>query len=229
MAAITNDPVSPSSSLLAAMNGKSNTSSGSSSSVSAAQNQFMTLLVTQMKNQDPLNPMDNSQVTSQLAQLSTVSGINTLNATVQTLLASYQSSQTLQAASMIGQSVLTPGNTMTLANGAAPFGVDVTTASGAVQVAIKNAIGTTVDTMNLGPQQVGSMPLAWDGTMASGAKAPDGQYTFSVTASTNGQPTNGASELVYGKVNSVTTGTAGVTLNVENVGAVNLSSVVQIF
>ena len=72
-----------SASLLAAMNGTSSSSSSSStSSAAAAQNQFMTLLVTQMQNQDPLNPMDNSQMTSQLAQLSTVSGIDTLNTTL---------------------------------------------------------------------------------------------------------------------------------------------------
>jgi flagellar basal-body rod modification protein FlgD len=227
MTGITNNTVPAS--LLATMNGTPNSSSGANSSVSAVQNQFMTLLVTQMKNQDPLNPMDNSQMTSQLAQLSTVSGINTLNATVQSLLASYQSSQTLQAASMIGQNVLTPGNTMTLANGAAPFGVNVTTASGDVKVAIQDATGKTIDTMDLGAQPVGSVPLAWDGLTAAGAKAPDGQYSFTVTASTDGQITKGATALAYGKVNSVTTGTAGVTLNVANIGAVNLSSVVQIF
>jgi flagellar basal-body rod modification protein FlgD len=227
MTAITNNTVPAS--LLATMNGTSNSSSSASSSTAAAQNQFMTLLVTQMQNQDPLNPMDNSQMTSQLAQLSTVSGINTLNSTVQSLLASYQSSQTLQAASMIGQNVLTPGNTMTLANGSAPFGVNVTTASGNVQVAIQNAEGKTIDTMNLGAQAAGPVPLAWDGTTSSGATAPAGNYTFTVSSSTDGQSTQGASALAYGKVTSVTTGTSGVTLNVANIGAVNLSSVVQIF
>jgi flagellar basal-body rod modification protein FlgD len=227
MSAITNNTVSPS--LLATMNGTSNSSSGGSSSVSAAQDEFMTLLVTQMKNQDPLNPMDNSQMTSQLAQLSTVSGINTLNSTVQSLLTSYQSSQTLQAASMIGQNVMTPGNTMTLENGAAPFGVNVTTAAGDVQVSIQDATGKTIDTMDLGAQAAGPVPLAWDGTMTGGGTAPPGQYTFTVNSSSDGQNTKGAAALAYGKVTSVITGTTGVTLNVANVGAVNLSNVVQIF
>ncbi|HXA46308.1 MAG TPA: flagellar hook capping FlgD N-terminal domain-containing protein, partial [Burkholderiaceae bacterium] len=166
MTAITDNTVPAS--LLAKINGTSNSSSNPNASISAAQNQFMTLLVTQMKNQDPLNPMDNSQMTSQLAQLSTVSGINTLNATVQSLLASYQSSQTLQATAMIGQNVLTPGNTMTLANGAAPFGINVTSAAGDVRVAIQDGTGKTIDTMDLGAQQVGSVPLAWNGTTSSG-------------------------------------------------------------
>src|SRR5580693_3920451 len=110
---------SVSASLMAAMNPAP--ASTATDSAAAAQNQFLTLLVTQMQNQDPLNPMDNSQMTSQLAQLSTVSGIDTLNTTLQSLVGSYQTSQTLQATSMIGQNVFTPGNTMTLASGSAPF------------------------------------------------------------------------------------------------------------
>ena len=70
----------------------------------------MTLLVTQLKNQDPLNPLDNAQVTSQLAQLSTVTGVNKLNTTLESLKASYQSSEALQAANMIGHGVLVEGN-----------------------------------------------------------------------------------------------------------------------
>jgi flagellar basal-body rod modification protein FlgD len=219
-----------SASLLAAMNGTSSSSSSSStSSAAAAQNQFMTLLVTQMQNQDPLNPMDNSQMTSQLAQLSTVSGIDTLNTTLQSLVSSSQSNQTLQAASMIGQNVLTPGNTMTLANGTAPFGLNVTTASGDVKVTIQNSSGQTVDTLDMGAQKVGTIPVAWNGVTSSGATAPAGQYTFTVSATTDGQSTSGATGLSYGEVQSVTTGASGVMLNVANIGAVSLASVVEIF
>lgn len=214
-----------SSNLLAAMNPKATTQT----SATDIQNRFMTLLISQMKNQDPLNPMDNSQVTSQMAQLSTVSGIDKLNTTLQSLMGSYQSSQTLQATAMIGHGVLTPGNSMTLANGNAAFGIDVTTAASNVQVDIQDSTGKTIDTLNLGAQSVGTVPLAWDGKTSSGTTAPDGQYTFKVSASTNGQSTDGASGLSYGQVSSVSTSSAGVTLNVANVGQVNLANVVQIF
>jgi flagellar basal-body rod modification protein FlgD len=214
-----------SNSLLAAMNPKP----GTASAASAAQDKFMTLLITQMKNQDPLSPMDNAQMTSQLAQLSTVSGIDNLNTTLQSLMGSYQSSQTLQATSMIGHGVLTPGNTMTLSSGTAAFGVNVTTASGDVQVSIQNAAGQTVDTMDLGSQPAGVVPMAWDGKTASGATAPDGQYTFKVTATTSGKTVDSASGLAYGQVSSVSTGASGVSLNVANVGQISLSDVVQIF
>jgi flagellar basal-body rod modification protein FlgD len=223
MTAISNNTVS--NSLLAAMNPAATTTS----SADAAQNKFMTLLVTQMQHQDPMNPMDNAQMTSQLAQLSTVSGIDTLNTTLQTLVGSYQTSQSLQATAMIGKSVLVPGNSMTLASGSAPFGVNVTTAAGDVKVDVQNAAGQTVATMDLGAQPVGSVPLAWDGTTSTGATAPAGQYTFTVKATTSGQSTSGATGLSYGAVSSVSTGSAGVMLNVANVGAVSLANVVQTF
>ena len=226
MTAIPNNTVS--SALMSAMNGASNSNSAASTT-QAAQNQFLTLLVTQMRNQDPLNPMDNAQITSQLAQLSTVSGVNTLNATMQSLVSSYQTSQTLQATSMIGQNVLTPGNAMTLSNGSANFGINMSTDAGDVKVTIQNGAGKTVASMDLGPQKTGTIPLNWDGKTASGGTEPDGQYTFTVSASTNGKSISSANPLSFGQVTSVSQGSSGVTLSVANVGEVNLSSVVQIF
>jgi flagellar basal-body rod modification protein FlgD len=223
MSGISNNAVS--NALLAAMNPQATTTS----TAQAAQNQFMTLLVTQMQNQDPLNPMDNSQMTSQLAQLSTVSGIDTLNTTLQSLVSNYQQSQTLQATSMIGHGVLTPGNTMTLASGSAAFGVNLATAAGDVQVAIKNAQGQTVDTLDLGAQKAGVIPLAWNGKASSGATAPDGQYTFTVTSTTDGKATDSASALTYATVQSVSSGTNGVNLNLANGSTIGMSSVVQVF
>src|SRR5690606_21641258 len=102
MTTVQNEKVSQS--LLDTMNGTRNTAK---SAAQEAQDRFMTLLVTQMKNQDPLNPMDNAQVTSQLAQLSTVTGIDKLNNTMEALIGSVQSSQSMQASSMIGRVVLT--------------------------------------------------------------------------------------------------------------------------
>lgn len=215
--------------LLAAMNGTSSSSSSATSSTQAAQNQFLTLLVTQMQNQDPLNPMDNAQITSQLAELSTVSGINTLNSTVQSLVSSYQTSQTLQATSMIGQTVFTPGNSLTLSNGTANFGVNMTTAAGDVKVTVQNSSGQTIDTIDLGAQKAGTVPGTWNGKMSNGSAAPDGQYTFTVTTSTDGKSTSSGTPLSYGEVTSVSQGTSGVMLSVSGVGEVSLANVVQVF
>ena len=89
----------------------------------------MTLLVTQLKNQDPMNPLDNAQLTSQLAQLSTVTGVNKLNTTLESLKASYQSSESLQAANMIGHGVLVEGNYVKLPGGNGILGVDLASAA----------------------------------------------------------------------------------------------------
>jgi len=124
MSTVQNNTVS--SSLLASMNPAA---AATQSTAAAAQDTFMKLLVTQMKNQDPLNPLDNAQVTSQLAQLSTVTGIEKMNTTLQSLMGSYQSSQTLQAAGMIGHGVLVAGSSLNLTNGQAPFGIDLATSA----------------------------------------------------------------------------------------------------
>lgn len=211
--------------LMAAMNPQATTTS----TAQAAQNQFMTLLVTQMQNQDPLNPMDNSQMTSQLAQLSTVSGIDTMNTTLQSLISSYQQSQTLQATSMIGHGVLTAGNAMTLSSGSAAFGVSLATSAGDVKVTIQNGSGQTVDTLDLGSQQAGVIPLAWNGMTNTGATAPDGNYTFTVTSTTNGKSTDSATGLSYGTVQSVSSGSNGVNLNLSGGGTIGLSDVVQVY
>ena len=96
-------------------------------SVQADTDKFMTLLVTQLKNQDPLNPLDNAQVTSQLAQLSTVTGVNKLNATLETLKSSYQSSEAMQATNLIGHGVLVEGKDVQLSGGKSILGVELAT------------------------------------------------------------------------------------------------------
>ena len=222
MSTVQNNTVSPS--LLASMNPAA---AATQSTAAAAQDTFMKLLVTQMKNQDPLNPLDNAQVTSQLAQLSTVTGIEKMNATLQTLIGSYQSSQTLQAASMIGHGVLVAGSSLNLNNGQAPFGVDLNTSVDDVKVTIKDASGRAVRSMDMGSQQAGMLALQWNGTTDSGAAAANGQYSFSVDAIQGGQPV-GATALAFGQVASVASSGQGVVLNVPGLGPVNLTDVRQI-
>jgi flagellar basal-body rod modification protein FlgD len=209
--------------LMAAMNPKKQ----STDSVDDAQNRFMTLLVTQMKNQDPLNPMDNAQVTSQFAQLSTVTGINKLNDTFESLKGSYQSSQTLQATGMIGHGVFAPGSDIHLSESQSLFGVEFTTPADSAVVTIKDATGKVVRTMDIGEQEVGTTPLAWDGKMDNDKVAPDGKYTFEIKA-TRGDTKVTGTNLSFGEVTSVTTGAAGVKLNVPGMGNLNLSDIRQI-
>jgi flagellar basal-body rod modification protein FlgD len=211
-------------------------SSSSTDSVSADQDKFLKLLVTQLQNQDPLNPMDNSQMTSQLAQLSTVTGINKVNSTLeamQTDLASYQS---MNSINLIGKGILVEGKGIELSSStdsdgnttsSSVFGIDLASAAESVTIAIKNSSGTTVRTMSMSNADVGTYPITWDGTTDSGTKAAAGSYTFSVTATSGGSTLTDATALQLAAVASVSTGSGGVKLN-TSLGQFSMSDVKEV-
>ena len=201
--------------------------SAAASQLSATQDRFLTLLVTQLKNQDPLNPMDNSQVTSQMAQLSTVSGINQLNATVQALSASMTASQSLQATSMIGHAVLVPGNEIAMAKGSSNAAVELSQAEDSVTVKISDAKGNVVRTLQLGAQNAGIADFQWDGKDDSGTTLADGAYTYTASA-VQGSTTSTPTSLTYGLVNNVSLTSGVAQLNVGNLGDVALDAVRRI-
>jgi flagellar basal-body rod modification protein FlgD len=205
----------------------SSTSSSSGSNDIGSQNAFLQLLVTQLQNQDPLNPMDNSEITSQLAQISTVTGVNNLNTSIQQLVTANNTSQGLAATNMIGHSVLIPGSGMTLANGQAVFGANISAAASDVTVSIKDASGNVVHNIDLGAQPAGVLALGWDGTTDSGAAAPAGSYTFTVNA-VQGTTEVPSTALSSATVLGVTMGANGPTLNLGSAGTVAISAVQQI-
>lgn len=211
--------------LLDSVNGVKNTAA---SSASATQDRFMTLLVTQMKNQDPLNPMDNAQVTSQMAQLSTVSGIDKLNATVESLIGSVQNGQSYQASGMIGHNVLVPGNKISSTGTGGYLGVDLPVGADKLTVTIKDSAGSTIRTLSLGAQSTGTASLNWDGFADNGSVAKTGSYTYDVAATTAGQSV-AASALNYAQVMSVSNSTSGIKLNLSNLASVSTSDVKEIF
>ncbi|HEY8606461.1 MAG TPA: flagellar hook assembly protein FlgD [Noviherbaspirillum sp.] len=210
--------------LLAAMNGTKSTAA----STQEAQDRFMTLLVTQMRNQDPLNPLDNAQVTSQMAQLSTVTGIDKLNSTLQALQASYQTSQALQATDMIGHGVLVPGSTLSLYESQSVFGVELPEAVDNVRVTVTNAAGVPVRSFDTGKLDAGTVPLTWDGKTDTGTKAPDGVYKFEIKA-TRGDGVVKSTSLSYGEVASVTSNAQGVKVMLPGLGTVAFSEIRQIY
>jgi flagellar basal-body rod modification protein FlgD len=192
------------------------------------QDRFLKLLVTQMKNQDPLNPLDNAQVTSQLAQISTVNGIEKLNATIETMASSFNAGQSLQAANMIGKDVLVPGSMLQVAGGGGIFGVDLAQAADQVKVTIHDASGREIRTINLDAQAAGPLAFAWDGKTADGTQAADGAYSFSVSALRGDQKVD-AQSLAFGSVQAVSQSGEGVRLNVGTLGTVGLTDIKQIF
>jgi len=199
----------------------------SKSATSATQDQFLKLLTTQLQNQDPLNPMDNAQITSQLAQISTVDGIAQLNATLQTLLNNSTQSQTLQAASLVGKSVLVPGGSLALSQGQGVAGVDLAGPADSVVATIKDANGLTVRTLNLGAMSAGINTFAWDGKSDSGAAAADGSYSVSLAATQGGNAVT-ATALEVDLVTSVAQTGSTVSLNLGSKGTVTLADVKQI-
>lgn len=235
MTTIDNNIVS--SDLMATMNAKPATA-GADGSVAADTDKFMTLLVTQLKNQDPMNPLDNAQITSQLAQLSTVTGVNKLNTTLESLKASYQSSEAMQASSMIGHSVLVEGNYVDLASSQGVMGVDLATAADSVKLIVTDTTtGKDVDTIDLGAKQAGTFPLLWDGVPdpskldANGMPATlkDGRYLIRVEATSGGELLKDAKALSLDSVASITaSATNGVKLNLPTKGVVSMADIKQI-
>lgn len=210
--------------LLATMNGSRN----NKSVAQEAQDRFMTLLVTQMRNQDPLNPLDNAQVTSQLAQLSTVTGIDKLNDTMNAMSANLQSTQSLQAASMIGHGVVVPGSHVELKDGKSVFGFDLPQPADKVQVVIKDASGQVIRQMNSANMSSGLNTLSWDGKNDAGDLLPNGNYQFEVSASA-GDKRLEVNPMSFGMVSSVAFGSQGTMITVNHMGEFSMAQVKQIF
>lgn len=207
-------------------------------SVEADQDKFMTLLVTQLRNQDPMNPLDNAQVTSQLAQLSTVTGVNKLNTTLESLKSSYQSSEAMQATNLIGHGVLVEGNKVQLEKGQAIFGAELASAADKVKVIVTDTrTGKDVQTIDLGSRQPGIVPIAWDGvpdpTKLDAEGKPvtlkDGNYLIRVVATRGDEVLKDAKALSFDSVASVTTSAKdGVKLNLPGKGVVTMGDIKQI-
>ena len=206
----------------------SSSAASSSNAMTDAQNRFLKLLTTQLKNQDPLNPLDNAQMTSQLAQISTVDGIEKLNATLQKLVASSIDGEALQAAALVGHQVMVAGSGLYLGDTGAVGGLQLDASADAVTVSVKDPNGIVVRSLSLGNLDAGSHNFSWDGTTDAGVKAVNGNYSISVAA-TRGSEIVGTTALQLAAVSNINRSTQGVTLNLGNLGLVALSDIKQIF
>lgn len=211
--------------LLASVNG---TTTKSTSTTNDAQDRFLKLLTTQLKNQDPLNPMDNAQMTSQLAQISTVDGIEKLNATLQQMLSSTVDSEAMQAAALVGHQVMVAGSGLTLTDSGAVGGVELKAAADQVVLTIKDANGLQLRTIDLGKLDAGTHNFTWDGKTDSGVQAVNGSYSLSVVAK-RGSDKVDASLLQLTGVASVNRSSQGVTLDLGLLGLAKMSDIKQIF
>ncbi len=190
------------------------------------QERFLKLLVSQLRNQDPLNPLQNAEVTSQIAQISTVNGIERLNGAVKDMGANMLAAQSLQASAMIGRGVLAEGDRMQLADGGAVGGIELAGPADKVVVTILDSGGRPVESMDLGRRPAGLSTFAWDGKPGD-VQLPDGTYRFKVEAFRDSGAKVSATTLGYGRVQSVSLD-GGVTLNTPTLGPLPLSGVRQI-
>ena len=183
---------------------------------------FLKLLVAQMKNQDPLNPMDNAQVTSQMAQINTVTGIDKLNTTVQGLSSQFMQLQAVQGASLVGRDVIVPGNKLSIDDTAAvgQGGFELTGAADAVKVDILSPSGAVLQTLNLGAESAGVHSFDWPAGTATSASG----LTFRVTATSGGVATT-ATALMRDRVDAISVSGSTFNLELENSGTVPYSSI----
>jgi flagellar basal-body rod modification protein FlgD len=161
-----------------------NASSTSSNSTTAAasEDRFLKLLVAQLNNQDPMNPMDNAQMTSQLAQINTVSGIQTLNDTMKSMATQIAALQSLQGSATIGHDVLTEGSTVDIVDGVGKGSFDLSSNADAVKVEVRTTGGTLLGTVNMGAQEKGRQSFTWDAS----SYTDSGDLKFTVTATNSG-------------------------------------------
>lgn len=211
-------------------------SSLTGSNASDLQSSFLTLLVAQLKNQDPTNPMQNNELTTQLAQISTVSGIEKLNTTLGSVSGQIDNSQSLQAANLIGHGVMIPGTTIlagtsttdgTSTTTTTPFGVELQQPADKVTATIKDASGNVVRTIEIGELKAGVHTFTWDGSLTDGTKAPNGSYQVAISAS-NGTTQLVAQPLQFAPVQGVIKGSDGNKLDLGTSGTTTLDEVRQI-
>lgn len=193
---------------------------------SLGQDDFLKLMTVQIQNQDPMKPMENTEFFSQIAQFSTVSGIEKLQGSFSDLAAQLSSSQSLQAASLIGHDVLVPSSVGVLYDTGMGGAVDVPS-SGDVHLEVRDGDGVLVRTLDLGTQPVGQLAFAWDGTDSDGAALSRGLYRISATVQSGGAST-AATTYALDQVSSVSLGSSGLNVEMLNLGEVAFSDVSRI-
>ncbi|MCW4456286.1 hypothetical protein OK348_15980 [Flavobacterium sp. MXW15] len=189
---------------------------------------FLRLMTTQLQHQDPLKPMDNSQMVAQMAQLSTVQGINDLNSTVQGFQQAMSSDQILRGAALVGHEVLVPSSKLALEDEGDVSGTVAAPSAGFVTVDVTDANGVLVRQVSVEAKEAGEVAFSWDGTDTAGNRMPAGSYSISASHSdTSGEKTK-LNTYVQAPVESVTVGSDGLYLNLKGLGTAPIDYVLRI-
>jgi flagellar basal-body rod modification protein FlgD len=218
-------------------NGSSAAQSSSATSVASAvtdqslgQDAFLKILMAQIQNQDPLQPMDDTTFVTQLAQFSSLEQQVSTNQLLQTAAAQQQAQLNAQDATLVGQTVTVSSASTTLgSNGiAAPVSFSLGAAAQSVTVTISDSSGNVVRTMNLGAEPAGAIQGTWNGLNDGGTTQPAGTYNIAVSATDQNGNSIAVSQQNTGVVQSVSFGQAGATLVLTNGVTAATSSLISV-
>ena len=189
-------------------------------SADAQQDRFLKLLVAQLNNQDPMNPMDNAQMTSQMAQINTVTGIQQVNESIKSMATQFSAMQMLQGTAMIGREVATTGNTLNVQDNVGYGALELADKADKVTVQVMSPGGQILSNVELGAQAAGRLNFSWDASNYTGTGSP----VFKVTASMGGKTVT-SNTLARGIVESVSNDGTGMKLTIKGLGQVDYSSI----
>lgn len=201
----------------------------SSGSSELGKNEFMELMLAQLKHQNPLEPQDNGEFIAQLAQFSSLEEMQSLSSTVEDVVTQFRSTQALQASAMVGKSVLAPSNVGILGNDGSMTGtIDVPASTGGLRLSVMNKSGELVRQIDMGSSEPGVVSFDWDGKDGNGNSLPPGPYVIKAEGSYP-SGTEQLGTMVSANVDSVSLGQGGsITLNLAGMGSLPLSEVKQI-
>ena len=201
----------------------------SSGSSELGKNEFMELMLAQLKHQNPLEPQDNGEFIAQLAQFSSLEEMQSLSSTVEVVVTQFRSTQALQASAMVGKTVLAPSDVGVLgADGEISGAIEVPASTSGVVLSVYSSSGELIRQMELGSASAGQMSFVWDGKDGNGSDMPEGTYQMVAQASYP-EGTEQLSTLVSANVDSVSLGQGGsITLNLAGMGSIALSDVQQV-
>ncbi len=215
--------------MVAAVNNTSTTPiSGSSTALKSAgqtsadeqQDRFLKLLVAQLNNQDPMNPMDNAQMTSQMAQINTVSGIQQLNETMKSMSAQFTSMQVMQGTAMIGHDAMVQSNSLSIDAGKAKGAIDLEGDASHVNIQILSPGGQLLDTLSLGSMTTGRHAFEWDASSYNNIANP----TFKVVA-TNGKLNVATTSLAQDTITSISNNNGTMSVQLKGRPAVSYDAI----
>lgn len=224
MTTTTSSTASSTSALVAQINASSSGSSGGTASTTKAMSdQFLKLLITQIQNQDPLNPTDNAQFTSQLAQINTVSGLEKVNESISSMSSQFLQMQAMQSASLVGRSVIVPGNALTVSDGKATGQFELSSAADSVKVDVLSSAGRVIDTIDIGAETSGRHQFSW--TPTEGVDTTGLRFRVSATRGTAAVSSTALQSQQITSVAAGSSGSASMNLTLKDGSTVAYSAV----